>query len=209
MNTRDKLAASRLLGDMEKRAERGRSHYWGATAGSTLADAFVPGLGTIPTTLGALGGVLSPPATDEDLESADARVGESFVPGVGGYRVGRRIRAGASRSRDWESTKKRLVSELIGPVTSTALLSGLGAGVGAYMNPEDRARGAGIGAASGLGVSAVANLLGEVVGASRQPRTRGEQEDYDQKDGENLRNYLLPGRGRHMFARRMVSDIRR
>ena len=208
MNTRDKLAASRLLGEMEKRAERGRSHYWGATAGSSLADVLVPGLGTIPHTAGVVGGLLRSPASDEDLESADARVGESFVPGVGGYRVGRRLRAGASRSRDWESTKNRLVSELIGPVTSTALLTGLGAGVGVYMNPEDRARGAGIGAASGLGASAVANLLGEVVGAARQPRTRGEQEEHDQKDGENLRNYLLPGRGRHMFARRTVSDIR-
>lgn len=177
------------------------SDYISAAIGPRLADALLPGVGSTVGLGGHLYGLLDDQADDPESDLP------SIIPGVGGYRVGRRMRTTSDefdKDREEKGLGRKLWSEYLGPSTSmlaSALAgAGIGAGIGASREVGgDRTRlsnalsGAAVGGAVGGGISGLGSLLGLAGAAATPTRTKDEQREYETDRWGSLRNYLIPG----------------
>lgn len=112
----------------------------------------------------------------------------ALVPGVAAYRNMRRVKRQTEAD---DGTHSRLWSQLIGPTTSTALTTGIGAAIGHAVDKED---GALLGGLAGLGTAGVANVLAGIIAAIRRRRTPEEQRAYANSGiGTGAAEYLVPG----------------
>ena len=157
------------------------SDVGGAVASGALLEALVPGVGQLANSAPNLVGRFDP-ADEIDNKEYDDKPYQSFIPGVGAYRHGRRV-AGASG--------KHKFSNYFGNLSSTALTTALGAGIGALANKNDRAKGALIGAGAGYGTTVAAQLAAAIAALAKKRRGDAEQQKY--KDSSTVPEWLIPG----------------
>ena len=151
--------------------------------------------------IGAVSGGLT-----NDFGEHDENAAMAFIPGVGAHRLAKRINSQVNREqieakelgRDEVKPVRHAVAEKLGPATSMALSTLLGAGIGHLV---DKKKGARTGAKIGLGVGGVASLAGMIAAAKKRMRTKEEQMDADEKSV--LPKYLVPGAALYGMSKRL------
>lgn len=174
-------------------------------ASDNVLNAIIPGLGNVASSAGYLTGLAGIP----DNKKKDTV--KAIIPGVGGFRIGNRIKTQVMRElRDIAKSKEgrgarpvaHAVSEHIGPLTSTLASVGIGAGAGALIGGDNnRAEGAITGSIAGASAAAIAHLISSIAAAIRRRRTRDEQIESDKKS--LLMKYLVPGIGNYDYLKRL------
>lgn len=175
------------------------SDFMGAVVGS-----MIPYAGPIANGVGASAGILS-----DDFKEHDKSRLRALIPGVGGYRLAKRL---ASQVKHEQEDARRLgrkdvspvahaMAEKIGPATSMLASALLGGGIGALAHKKDRGRGFLAGAGIGAGASALANIGGLIAAGIRRRRTKEEQLDADSE--ATIKKYLVPGLATYGASKRM------
>lgn len=140
---------------------------------------------------GTVHGLIDHAPTKQQIQEFDKSPGMSYIPGVGISRLSRRRRKqGASRSK--------VVSQSIGGLTSSLLLTAIAAITGGiYGNAQSGAqgakRGAVLGAITGGAASGLAHLGGAISAGITDTRSKQQQQDYDQSGASTAANFLIPG----------------
>lgn len=158
-------------------------------------------LGGVAGGIGAISGGFT-----NDFGKHDENEAMAFVPGVGAYRLAKRINSQVNREqleandlgRDKVKPVRHAVAEKIGPIASMALSTLLGAGIGRLVNKKKGAR---TGAKIGLGAGGIASLIGMIAAAKKRRRTKEEQFDADEKSV--LPKYLVPGAALYGMSKRL------
>ena len=159
----------------------------------TLVGNAIP-YGGVANSIGSMAGLLT-----DDFKDQDESALKALIPGVGGYRLGKRLSSQVKHEQeDARSLGRKDVSpvahamaETFGPATSTLASTLLGGGIGAAIHRKDRGKGFGVGAGIGAGASMLAHLIGAIAAGVKRRRTKGEQLDSDSKSVAS--KYLLPG----------------
>ena len=187
----------------------------GKMAGASVGAEYLLGLPGDYLTMGIpsqVGGIAGQVLPDEDKEKYIDMVqnqtqAASLIPGVGAYRLNRRVRASGneSRRRGARHVTGNRTGEFWGPLTSTALAAGAGALGGAALpsafgRTDDRIAG---GAAVGAGVAGAATLAALVAAAVRKRRTDEEQATHDDSGGNAAASWALPGVGAYNVLKRL------
>jgi hypothetical protein len=175
------------------------SDFLGAMVGS-----LVPHAGPLATGIGASAGLLS-----DDFKEHDSSKLKAFIPGVGGYRLGRRLSSQVKHEQeDARKLGRKDVSpvahataERLGQLTSILASTALGGGLGAMVNKKDRGKGFRVGAGLGAGAASLANLGGLIAAGVKRRRTKEEQLDADSES--TLDKYLVPGLATYGASKRM------
>jgi hypothetical protein len=164
---------------------------WGSTQ---LTNVVVPGVGSLSSGIGGLAGMLN---TDKLSEEEKKKIienrGYSYIPGIGGYRLGRRLSGVSAESKEEDPDSKpfhNMWAESFGPVTSTILPAVIGAGLGSKITGSTR--GAVGGAATGGALSLLAMLGGAAKAGLTDRRTKEEQADME-TGKRALQKLLIPG----------------
>lgn len=168
---------------------------------STLLWPLAYPVGPAASSIGAAAGALDTPAPEEEEKKWDETPEKNWIPGVGPYRLSRRLR---KQLVDDKGNAPHAISQGFGPYTSAlaAMLAGgaagglLGGGIGAGVNGSEGAlvgggAGAGIGAGVGAGLGLLANLVGAGAAAFTPRRTKEQQKAY--ANSGTLKEYLVPG----------------
>lgn len=168
-------------------------------AGNIVSNAYLPYAGAVASDIGSLAGMVSNPTTEAEEAAMDRNTGTGFLPGVGAYRLERRLKR---QTQDDQGGTPHYWSQRFGGLTSGLLASGLGAGIGAgagaitgALNGEGAGRGAGIGtgigAIAGLGTAGLATLASAIAAGINRRRTREEQKAY--ANSSTAPEWLVPG----------------
>lgn len=175
----------------------------GDTAGNLLW-CMIPG-GNAINLLGTSGGMLAT-GRDHDEDSGYW----SVLPGVGAYRMANRARK--VQEEEAEELKKNpgsnpdlhpngsFFGDTFGGLTSTGLLTALGAGAGALAKGR---RGALYGAGTGLGVAGAAMLGSAIAAAITKRRKKKDQLKADSGAGNVLAKFLVPGKATYDMWKRL------
>jgi 5-formyltetrahydrofolate cyclo-ligase len=152
------------------------------------------GTGTsVPGLVGAGVAGLTPTKDEEEMKDQSEKTWSNLVPGVASYRKMKRL----GRSAKDEGGYGNVTSESIGPTTSTALASLLGAGIGGGvgMASNNMEYGAILGGLLGGGGSLLANLVGAPLAAMLSKRKTREDMEEDGKNTitKQVLNYAVPG----------------
>lgn len=159
------------------------------TVGSALAFPIAGPAGII----GYTHGLASDPITGKD-EAALNRDGDmAFIPGVTASRNMRRLRRQLKRK---EGGSPRAISSSLGGISAMLLATAIGGAIGGFAPAEsidERVRNAGIGVASGAGLSGLAEL--GAVGLAALTPTRTKAEQTEAAEGRITPDLLIPGVG--------------
>ncbi len=178
MNNRE---IGQVLGVLVKEAAL-PSEIGGSIVTNTLP--FGPYLSLAGTAAGLLRGSPSRLAQTEAYD----RSYSNFIPGVGDYRLARR----GLRAAEDTGSSGSMLSELIGPATSTLLSGIVGAGLGRAL---DGSRGMYSGAGLGLLAGAGLNAIGALPALLTKTRNLDEQKRNDKNTLRTILKYILPGLG--------------
>lgn len=141
-------------------------------------------------------GWLASPATEDTERNYDKRRGYSWIPGVGGYQLNRRLKR---QLKNDQGGTPHFWSQTFGPTTSTlaatgagALLGGLAGGASNGFKDDTRfLPGMGIGAAVGAGTSVLAQIIASLGAAVTDRRTKAQQREY--ANSPTAKEWLVPG----------------
>ena len=129
------------------------------------------------------------------------------IPGVGGFRMGNRIKtqvlreiADIKKKKEHKDAKPvaHAIAEHLGGGTSMLASLGLGAGIGGLLG---KGKGALLGAGIAGGTTIAANLIGTIAAAIKKRRTKEEQIESDKRSV--LKKYLVPGTAIYDYWKRM------
>lgn len=141
----------------------------------------------LASSTGKLVGLLSNPATKKELKLYRDTPSFGFIPGVGGYRKHKRLKADLTNKK---GKRPHYWSQVIGKnLTSPLISGGLGALAGAALSDEDyRPVGAWIGAGVGAGITGLAAALAALI---KKRRNKKQHEKY--LESSSIPEYLVPG----------------
>lgn len=174
--------------------------------GGAIATSVIPYIGGPANVVGSIAGSLNEAPTEKEEKDMDDNPTLSLVPGVGAYRVGRRLRAQTESDRgDFRHTLGTLFGDTTSTLATTTAATILGAALGAYGGKrygntgdkyQDIGVGAGIGAMGGMALGAGGSLLAQIVAAIKAgvtpTRTKAEQRAYA-NDPSIAAEFLVPG----------------
>jgi hypothetical protein len=165
----------------------------GDVVATELINRLHPGLGLI-NSVGTISGLIDGQPHDEEKnkEFAGRNSALSLIPGLGGYRVGNRLRRVTEESRADGASKPyaKLVSEQVGPITSSLLPAVGGIALGHKLSDGNPITTGLSGVAAGY---IVPSALGSLLAAIKAHRTKGEQTKVDSSRGQVATDYLVPG----------------
>lgn len=197
MNINTTVNAMRKSAALRKVADGGIAND---AIGSLASQVYLPYLGGLANMVGRVGGFVAGKPSEEDLKTMDEHPGRSYLPGVGGYRIMRKL-LGATKN---DKARRTMAADAFGGLTSMALPALGGALVGGATGAED---GAPIGAVIGGGSALAAHILGALIGTARKRRTEAEQIEADTAHSA-LKSLLIPGVAGYNMARRAAGIIR-
>jgi len=168
-------------------------------AGNLVSNVYLPYAGGVASNVGQLAGMVSDPTTEAEEAIMDRNSGTGFLPGVGAYRLERRLKR---QNLDDQGGTPHYWSQNFGGLTSGLLAGGAGAGIGAGVGAltgalsgtgagEGAGKGAGVGALAGLGTYGLAQLASAIAAGVRRRRTREEQKAY--ANSGTAAEWLVPG----------------
>lgn len=169
-------------------------------AAGAVAGSLIP-FGAPASALGSAAGLLT-----DDFKEHDESALKAFLPGVGAYRLAKRLSSQVKHEQEDARKMGRkdvrpvahALAEKIGPATSTGLAALLGAAIGGASGGR---KGAGIGAGTGLAASGMAHAVAAIAAAVKRRRAASEQMDADSKSV--LSKYLVPGSAAYGYFKRM------
>jgi len=193
---------------VEDKEASGRAGYQvRKESSSPAAEHLIPGLTagvpiygplqTLGSVVGRPTGLLRGPVSDEEKTKITDRSGtDAFIPGVGGWRLGRRERGVAGESVEDGATRLSATGQVIGEQGGPALQMILGAIGGGLLADEE-------GAMAGAITPLVLNAAGLIASTMTKRRSREEQTKVDSPSIlRKLRTYLLPGQAGYDMGKR-------
>lgn len=189
--------------------EAGKVHdFLGHTITSTVAW-------PVSAAASTLGAAMSKEPEEPASEKSGLSEALAYIPAVGSYRVGRRLKETVQDAANPNVAMNNLLAETVAPYTSTAFTAALGALIGLggafpesrkKMNPvKTLAQGVKKGLLVGAGVGAGANVVGGVQAAIDKTRSRTDQRKHD-RTTHILATLLVPGYGIYQDFKRYGSS---